>query len=331
MSRRLKAPVPIAQTTMAPPSHGSSRSPHSGCEHGVHLANLLVGDAGIGGQFFMNKTYYSQLIPNTANARVWQTTTRKVNLTQSRSTDDRPRFFEISYFVTSYLVNNGATARNAKEVIELAQVNTSLSNLEVFIKNNGCQGTFQGYAEISDPSGGREETLDVIGKRSFDLVADGAQVGFYLPTTSYQIDPSATTNALAGAGAQYNGLVALSTLAARIAPVVGNTTQIRDQVTLYEDLASGGAVTRILFPPSAVAVEIFWPTDGTEANLTASFAMIEQVFPDAAKNYNPIVAPLVVPTNGGPSGTISVPNATGIIVTNSGAQTPLVVVVTLEP
>jgi hypothetical protein len=297
----------------------------------VYLQDLLVGDAGIGGQFFMNKTYYSQLIPNTADARVWQTETQKVNLTQARSTDDRPRFFEISFYVMSYLVNNGATARNAKEVLTLPEVNTTLANLEIFIKNNGCQGTFIGYAELADPSGGREETFDVLGKRSFDVVVDNAQVGFYLPETSYQIDPAGTTNDLAGGGEQYDGLVALTTIAARIAPIIGNTTQIRDQRTVCFDLPGGGTPTRICFPPSTVAVEFYWPTDGSAAALTGEFGMIEQVFPDAAKAYDPTVADFLIPAAGGASGRLAVPNSSGVIITNAGGATNACAVFTLEP
>lgn len=331
MNRRLKAPVPIGASPVEPHRHGSIRSPHSGCEPGVYLEDLLVGDAGIGGQFFMNKTYYSQIIPNTAGANVWDAEMSKINLTQARSTDDRPRFFQVAYYATSYLVNLGATAWTASQLLAAPEVGTTIANLEAFIKNNGCSSAFPGYAEFSDPSGGREEIVDVIGKRTYDVVADGVQVGFYLPTNSYQIDPTGTTDALAGNGAAYDGLVALTTIAARIVGVTGTTTQVNDQRTVSVNVEGGGATTRICFPPSTTAVELYYPTNGDAANLTGEFVMIPNLFPDAAKAYDETVAQFVIPAAGGASGDMRAPNSTGVAITNSGTATFITAVFTLEP
>jgi hypothetical protein len=330
MARRLLPPIPVAQVPQRQTdiTRVRQRTVRPGCCEGdeVYQEELLVGDAGIGYPQFLNYNIYSQLIPDGANERLSKLTKTQF-LTQSWSTDNRPRFWEVSFYATDYVFQVGDQATNARDL--LIDQNIQLNNLSCDIRTLGCPSVLQGRVGLGDSSGGRNQTFDVMGKRAFDIIADSAEAGFMLPENSYRIpDNDAQLKRLPA----YDGTVAFSNIAVRITPIASaSTSQVPDNVTCCVTVPGDGAVEDICNPPSARAVQFFFPTDGTEAGLAVDFRVITQVAL-AAESNNPSIASIPVPAGGGPSERFKIPNSSGVRIRNVGAEPAYVCVVfEMEP
>jgi hypothetical protein len=298
----------------------------SGCDGlEVFIEDLLVGDAGIGNTFHINYNLYSQYIPDTAGAK-FQKPTKELMLSQAMSNDNRPRYWEVTFFGTDLIIRNADKTLTAQEQLEL--FNITQTNLGAWIRENGCPTVNQGIAKIGDPSGGRNQTFDVIGKRSFDLISQSVQAGFLTQENSYRVDGSVPV----AQQVEYDGLVAFTNLAVRIAPLAAmDTAQTRDQVSECIELPPGETTT-ICYPPSTVAVEVFWPTDGTAADLSADIRLIHQLAITPVEIFDVTIAALTVPAAGGLSGRIPALNGSGLGIANAGlVDSSVCVVFTLEP
>lgn len=235
------------------------------------IIDLPPGDAGAGKSMFRRTQVFARLDNPANNVVAGNPMDRAIGISTHRSSDGRPRFWHVSFFgiAVQRVANAPTTLEPLSESEILSAQLEPVDNMAAGITTEEyvpAISQLKGRVLIQDESGGRYFDVDIMGNRSFDVYAWAVTTFILVPGNGgtdqggYEVlrvptPPGATTNP---APLQtLSGLVEDSIVAARVVPIVINSTQNEDQRTITivtGDVANG--LTRVPIPPGAKTVQV---------------------------------------------------------------------------
>jgi len=216
------------------------------------IIDLPPGDAGAGKSMFRRTQVFARLdAPN--NVVAGNPFNRAIGISTHRSSDQRPRFWHVSFFgIGVQRVANAPVGPLSESDILSNQLEPIVGAFPTprFVP---AVSQLKGRVLIHDESGGRYFDVDVLGHRSFDVYAWAVTTFILVPEGGYEVNTTPGINPQAQA--QFEGLVEDSIVAARVVPIAINSTQNEDQRTITT-VVGNAASTRVPIPPGAKTVQV---------------------------------------------------------------------------
>ena len=233
------------------------------------LFDLPRGDGGAGQTSFRRIQTFVRLDDPATLSVAGNPAFRPLPLATQRASDQRLRFWHVSFFGTG-IISEEVAPRSPLAESEILQnawfvgveqtAGAVLSSLVPYIPRIS---SLQARAMIHDEQGQRFLDLDVIGTRSFDVYAWSVTVFLLVPIEGYEV----TTGSLLknpDNNRQLQGLVEDSIVAARVVPIALNSTNNTDQRTISVDFSgNAGPAAKVPIPPGAKTVTVI--SHGTAA------------------------------------------------------------------
>ncbi len=247
-----------------------------------HFWQLLKGDAGPGSSVFRRASLFQLLAA--PGERVSSTPFIKpIQIATMRSSDQRPRYFQVSLFSVGRIFEAGFPITPAPNE-QITRFAPGIPQTVIPVVGNVARGvplvsTTKFRIMVADESGQRFFDVDVIGSRTVNVYAFGVTVFALIKDEGYEIDRQTDTNPA------LNGMVDQSIIGARIIPIRSNQTQNPNNRTVTIS-HPGGAVRNLVLvpiPPGAKTVQVRC-LDGALAfrTYTVSFIDADPLSPGAS-------------------------------------------------
>lgn len=220
-----------------------------------HFWQLLKGDSGAGSSVFRRVTLFQQLA--VSGARVASTPYSKaIQVATMRSTDQRPRYFQVSLFSTGRVIETDVPIGPLPddEILRFSpgipQDFVPIAGFDV-ARGVPLISTTKFRIMVHDESGQRFFDVDVVGTKSLNLYAWGVTVFALIKEEGYEVDRQ-------GAGQeQFNGMLDQAIAGARIIPIRSNFTQNVNHRTVSVFIPPEIGVSIIPIPPGSKTVQAF--------------------------------------------------------------------------
>jgi hypothetical protein len=274
--------------------------------------NLPVGDAGAGSRQKENDYIFSQLVENADDARrapnVAEYPLMTVPPLKMIADRCRSQFYHVKFWGHSYLQNTSPSPPFPASIKP-----TQKYPQEIVNDIDQTVTTLQGYIKVGDENSYMR--FDIMGRREFDFYGVNFTIGILAPENSYSLwrtDPSQWQS--------FDGLTDLSLVGAEVFPVIINSSQQNDELTLCLTVPAADPGTASLKIPSGarfVTVNVDRGVDVSATGLKASFS----VYPDYDKTqvYNPYVGDVLL-VAGGQTLVQRIPNANSMIFENDTGE-----------
>lgn len=217
------------------------------------IIDLPPGDAGAGQSQFRRTQVFARIDNPATQVVAGNTFNRAIGISTQRSSDNRPRFWHVSFFGIGVQRVAAAPVGPLSESDILSQQLEPITGAFPTPDFVPAVSQLKGRVLIHDESGGRYFDVDVLGNRSFDVYAWAVTTFILVPDGAYEVNT--TPGITPQAQATFEGLVEDSIVAARVVPIAINSTQNEDQRTITTVV--GNAVsTRVPIPPGAKTVQV---------------------------------------------------------------------------
>jgi len=255
---RVKLPNPTAQAPFdrTEPQPYESKVQALGLAPNVpkHFWQLLKGDAGPGSSVFRRVSLFQLLAA--PGERVSSTPFIKpIQIATMRSTDQRPRYFQVSLFSVGRIFEAGVPITPAPNE-QITRFAPGIPQSVIPVVGNVARGvplvsTTKFRIMVADESGQRFFDVDVVGTRSVNVYAFGVTVFALIKEAGYEIDRQTDNNPA------LDGMVDQSIIGARIIAIRSNQTQNPNNRTVT--ISHPGGVPNVVLvpiPPGAKTVQV---------------------------------------------------------------------------
>ena len=286
-----------------------------------HFWQLIHGDGGAGSSVYRVAELFQRIAPTLRRAAETPYS-KAIALATMRSTDQRPKFFQVSMFSIGRVLTSSDPANTPLPTDEItkyapgipAGTASAAGNTQFAIPQ---YGTSQFRIMVHDESGQRFVDCDVVGTRSMNLYGFGVSVFALIKEDGYEIDRARDDNPPLGPGTLDQSVVG-----SRIIPIRTNdTTNIDNRtVTILSPGSAPAAPTILPIPPGANRVQGYTDIPGADA-IEVFFAIEDPLAPKTGNllSQGRIDFP---PAPGTRTDIYDVPNANVIVIENPVGSPP---------